>query len=409
LINTLIQFFYGALNPMADGIYIVCQRIAYALFTIALVAGVLQRHQGANPKQLLLLFASLFVAIVCVTLMPDLLKHPDGLMWEIGDGVSDAVKKSNLNAYASFSDEVRSNALPGTGWFYAALAKGWMNGMSNLTSALSALMRILQVGLITFGYAISPLFCAMATWSVTRNAAIKFFSTLVGFFLWGLVWRFVDAGALAIVGNANSTGPLALLTWNLTTLFILIGYALGPFFMTKLFTAGTSGLGHMAGHTGTHIATSSGRSAFGAIKNAVMKGLKTAATVGAGTAAAMATGGTSAVAQAGIKAGTTTAGVATKAATAAASSATGPVGVGETATAGKASITRTSPNTFTMGGSEHNGDPNNATDLNRAFNATTFSSSEKSAIRMAMSARNTPPPRDLKKEKNQQVTQEFPV
>jgi hypothetical protein len=405
--DTLIQVIYDTLIPMADGIYVVCQRIAYALFTIALIAGVLQRHQGANPKQLLLLFASLFVAVVCVTLMPDWLKHPYGLMWEIGDGISETVRKSNYAAYKDLAKSVQESAPTGTGWLYAALSQFWYIQIDNITQALRNLMRILQVGLITFGYAVSPLFCAMATWSVTRNAAIKFFSTLVSFFLWGLVWRFVDAAALAAVSFGG--GPLAILIFNLTTLFILIGYVLGPFFITKLFTAGTSGLGHMAGHTGTHIATSSGRSAFGAIKNAVTKGLKTAATVGAGTAAAVATGGTSAVAQAGIKAGTTAAGTATKAATAAASSATGPVGVGETAAAGKASITRTSPNTFTMGGTEHNGDPNNAADLNRAFGATTFSSSEKSAIRMAMSARNTPPPRDLKKEKNQQVAQEFPV
>ena len=388
-----------------DNLFPIACKVAYLILVIALATAV-WNGKGGSPTQLIWKIAACCLIVSVMAVWGDWVKPGTGLFSDIGEGIADSInQKAGLLKFQTAANSALAQAKNEAGAFaiFESLKYGALVLLYWLANALRWLVKTVQYAVILFFYGIGPIFLATLSIQTTSPIGKKFLFTLAGFYLWDLILRLVE---IITVGIMTFGGFTNYALFPIAAIFLIVGYIIAPILGTKLFTAGHTGISHMAGNAAMRFG--SGPKAGGKVGGmAVGSTLKAAGAA----VAAVATGGASKIASAGkifsnLGSSTTKAAAQKTASTGtqgATTNSSGPVGVGDTVQAGKASIKRTSPNTFAMGGSEHNGDPNSPADLSRALNATTYSATEKSGIRMAMSSRN------LKQEKNQQVAQEFPV
>ncbi|MDR1146884.1 MAG: fatty acid desaturase [Verrucomicrobiales bacterium] len=401
-----------------DNLFPVSCKIAYLILVTALATAVWNGREG-SPVQLIWKILACCFIVTAIAVWGDWVKPGSGLFSDVGEGLAESInQKAGFSAYNTNASEAIEKAKSETSALavFENLRYAAFKMLDWLATALRWLVKTLQYTVILFCYGIGPIFLSLLAIQATSPIGKKFLFMLAGFYLWDLIWRLIEIIAVGILHFGGFTNYAL---FPLAAVWLILGYILGPIFGTALFTAGHTGISHIAGRMATQAASKASSKtpgqAWNTLKNTAAQSAKlVTGPVGAAAAVASAGGkllgkltgiGKSAAPTGANVAADNGTGTTAKGTTTASS---GPVSVGETAQAGVAQIKRTSPDTFSMNGSEHNGNPNNATDLNRALNATTYSAADKSAIRMSMAQRNTPA-RNLTQEKNQQVAREFPV
>jgi len=390
--DSVQQLIIDALQPYAtaiDKLFPICAKIAYLILVTALCTTV-WGGRGGHPAQLVWKLLACCFVVTAIANWGDWVKPKDGLFSQIGQGIAAEIdQQAGLGSYEQMAQQEIKNSQSSWTDIYGSLKYTAYQMLDLGIRVLTLLTKILQYALLLLFYGLGPIFLAFLCIQTTTPIGKKFLFIMAGFYWWDVIWKLVDIIALGILHFGGFTN---FLLYPLASIWLIAGYILGPVFGTKLFTAGHTGISHMAGSAAMRFGTRGGYAAGGRAVGSLKA---------AGAAlAAIATGGTAAVATAGVKTAAASPIPSIPSTSSDATATKGALGVGETAKVGKAAITRTSPNTFSMDGSEHNGDPNSASDLARALHATTFSSTEKATIRTAMSARQ---------KKNQQVAEKFPV